>query len=300
MKILAAVVTHNRFKLLQRCYGSILQQTKSPNEILIVDNDSTDETHEYFKDSECTYIRQENTGSAGGWNTAIGYALDNNFDFIWLMDDDGFPDREALEELTKNFNNDFSCLSSIVISENNHEKFVFPFPKLSSNNLPSLFSLPRKYYTVRSIQRYLNNNQYHYVHLFNGALISTTAIRTIGNVDTSYYMFGDEVDFFFRLQKAGKVRSQFSSKHYHPDVSKRLLNQKKIYFYLRNSIILNKKYFDHFFIRSLLNIIAILIRVSVRNGFFSLISLFFGKLKTSFFLGIFHGITNYKSYDKFK
>ena len=139
MKILAAVVTHNRFKLLQRCYSSILQQTKLPNEILIVDNDSSDETHDYFKDLDCIYIRQENTGSAGGWNTAIGYALDNNFDAIWLMDDDGFPDIKALEELTKNFKNDFSCLSSVVISENNHEKFVFPFPKLSPSNLPTLF-----------------------------------------------------------------------------------------------------------------------------------------------------------------
>ena len=45
-------------------------------------------------------ITQENLDSAGGWSRAIKFALENNFDFIWLMDDDGYPDSRALEVLT--------------------------------------------------------------------------------------------------------------------------------------------------------------------------------------------------------
>ena len=59
-------------------------------------------------------------------------------------------------------------------------------------------------------------------------------------------MFGDEVDYFYRLSSVGKISTFFDAKHYHPDVSLRKLDNKKIYFYLRNSIILNKKYFNHF------------------------------------------------------
>ena len=44
-------------------------------------------------------------------------------------------------------------------------------------------------------------------------------------------MFGDEVDYFFRLRKVGKVRSLITSYHYHPDVSKRPLNGQIVLLY---------------------------------------------------------------------
>ena len=34
------------------------------------------------KSINCSYIRQSNSGSSGGWNTAIAYALENKFDAI--------------------------------------------------------------------------------------------------------------------------------------------------------------------------------------------------------------------------
>ena len=78
MRILAAVVTHNRLSLVQRCYQKIKDQSYLPSEILIIDNDSNDGTQEYFKSINCSYIRQSNSGSSGGWNTAIAYALKIN------------------------------------------------------------------------------------------------------------------------------------------------------------------------------------------------------------------------------
>ena len=37
----------------------------------------------------------------GRLEQAIKFALENDFDFIWLMDDDGYPDSRALEVLTE-------------------------------------------------------------------------------------------------------------------------------------------------------------------------------------------------------
>ena len=42
------------------------------------------------------HINQDNLGSSGGWRRAIKYAIDNGFDYVWMMDDDGFPDKFAL------------------------------------------------------------------------------------------------------------------------------------------------------------------------------------------------------------
>lgn len=299
MKVLAAIVTHNRLRLVRRCYENLKAQSCMPSEILIIDNDSTDGTEDFFRLEKCSYIKQANTGSSGGWNTAIDYALNGDFDAIWLMDDDGYPAKSALEVLLQGFHSNDSCISSVVLNENSQYKFVFPFPKIYKTKLPVIFGIPRKYYSINSIKKKLDNRRYPYVHLFNGALISINAIRKIGNVSTEFFMFGDEVDYFYRLNRVGNVSTLFDAKHYHPDVSSRRLNKKKIYFYLRNSIILNKRYFDHYFIRSCLNIIALSLRVLKRNGLRDFLSLFLGKYKTAFFLGINHGFSGNMSNDRF-
>ena len=282
MKILASVVTYNRLELLKRCFTHIQSQSRAPDEILIIDNKSTDGTESYFNQGICKYIRQENLGSSGGWNTAIRYAQQNGFDAIWLMDDDGFPDKDALLELERNISLKHSCISSIVLCEDNKDRFVFPFPKISKHGLPSLFSFPRKFEKLSILNSSNSSKEYPFVNLFNGALIRVSSTKAIGNVNTDYFMFGDEVDYFFRLRKVGIVSSLKAAKHYHPDVTKRPLTKVKIYYYLRNSIILNKKYFNFYLIRSFFNIIAIMLRVPLRNGFLNFFSLFFWKLERGF------------------
>ena len=58
--------------------------------------------------------------------------------------------------------------------------------------------------------------------------------------------------------------------HYHPSINKpwTLI---KIYFYIKNSIYLNYKYFDYPFVRSILNIFVIFLRVLKEqwNNFFT-------------------------------
>jgi glycosyltransferase involved in cell wall biosynthesis len=44
MKILAAIVTYNRSKLLERCIDHILGQTRKPDGLIVINNSSTDDT----------------------------------------------------------------------------------------------------------------------------------------------------------------------------------------------------------------------------------------------------------------
>ena len=97
MKILVSIITHNRIDLLSRCIDSVELQSRMPDKILVIDNGSTDGTKATLKHRGIESISQENVGSAGGWHKAISVALDENFDAIWLMDDDGFPEKNALK-----------------------------------------------------------------------------------------------------------------------------------------------------------------------------------------------------------
>ena len=106
MRVTAVVVTYNRLMLLKECIGALLDQDCEDMDILLVDNHSTDGTIEYIKsllDNEKVeaLFLENNLGGAGGFYEGIKYAIKNNTDWLWLMDDDTIPDKNACSELCK-------------------------------------------------------------------------------------------------------------------------------------------------------------------------------------------------------
>ncbi len=108
MKICTVVVTFNRYELLKECLDALLSQTLKTH-ILVVDNASTDGTDikivedSYLKNENIIYKRlTQNSGGAGGFHIGVKYALDNQYDYVWLMDDDAEPELDALEILVNN------------------------------------------------------------------------------------------------------------------------------------------------------------------------------------------------------
>jgi rhamnopyranosyl-N-acetylglucosaminyl-diphospho-decaprenol beta-1,3/1,4-galactofuranosyltransferase len=282
VKVLAVVVTFNRQKLLARCIENIQNQSRPPDEILVINNSSTDSTEEFLTKEKINFITQPNLGSAGGWHRGLSYAQINNFDTCWLMDDDGYPDKFSLEKLCKEFSTTTSCLSSIVVEEEQTDRFVFPMPKLNNKNLPVLTSFQRKFTSIHS-KSLSNQAQYPFVHLFNGALISILATKKIGNVETDFFMMGDEVDYFFKLRSVGEVASLMDAKHYHPAVRKRPYSNIKVYYLIKNTIILHNRYFDKPFLRNFGLIIVTFFRVLKRNGLI-FTAIFFLSFKNNFFI----------------
>ena len=299
MKILASVLTHNRKNLLKRCISALDNQTRKGFDILIIDNGSTDGTMEMLNDLKSRHhamdvITQENLGSAGGWSRAIKFALENDFDFIWLMDDDGYPDSKALEVLTEflqSHKNKLSCVSSIVLNENDHNKLVFNLPILDKYGYPKLFGFKRKFRSKKDLIRNQIIDTYPFAHLFNGALISLEAVRNIGNVNKDFYIYGDEVDYFFRLRKFAPIYTIIHAKHFHPDVSSRPYNIKKIYYLLKNNLILFEKHFNFPNTRKIISIALLLIRIALRDRLTMSISLILGPNSHYFYKAIYRGLS---------
>jgi rhamnopyranosyl-N-acetylglucosaminyl-diphospho-decaprenol beta-1,3/1,4-galactofuranosyltransferase len=291
MRILAAVVTHNRCALLQRCLEHIEVQTRKPDALLVVNNASTDDTVSMLSDRGTIFVSQENLGSAGGWNRCIQYALDEGFDAVWLMDDDGFPDANALAALEQALSPGAACASSVVVKEDAPAEFVFPFPMLNAKGLPVLFGSFRKLHRIKDLEDFSPGGIYPFAHFFNGALIDVSAVRLVGNVESSFFMSGDEVDYFFRLRAVGKVFSVIEAKHMHPDVSKRPYTPAKVYYYLKNTLILNNRYFDRPGIRHCLAVLAVLIRIAQRNGWIEMFFYIGGRHAPAFYAAISRGLS---------
>jgi len=103
-KICAVVVTFNRHDKVTRVIDHLLAQTQRPDQVLVIDNASTDDTAQalapYEDDGRVKVVRlPSNTGGAGGFSTGMAMAYEQGFDFVWLMDDDCYPEHDALDEL---------------------------------------------------------------------------------------------------------------------------------------------------------------------------------------------------------
>jgi GT2 family glycosyltransferase len=277
MKILAAIVTYNRSKLLERCVDNVLSQTRPPDGLVVINNSSTDDTEAMLTRKGVDFVTQPNLGGAGGFNRAIAYTIEQGYDAVWLMDDDGFPGAEALAHLQASLAPGVACVSSVVLREDDPANLVFPLPVLDRDKMPAIFAWPRKITSLEELRRRTSGQLYPFAHLFNGVLVSAEAIRAIGNVETGYFIFGDELDYMMRLRQWGEVLSHVDAHHFHPDVARRPLSDMKIYFYIKNTIILNRLYYNKAPLRNVLTVGVGLARMALRNGVGEAASFMFGR-----------------------
>ena len=119
--VLAVVVTYNRLELLKQCVAALEAQTAGCD-ILIIDNASTDGTERYGEEKQgpgLVYERlKENTGGAGGFQYGVRWGTEQGYNYLWLMDDDTLPEKEALEKLLEAgvaLENRYGWLSSMTL-----------------------------------------------------------------------------------------------------------------------------------------------------------------------------------------
>lgn len=102
-KVSIIVPTHNRVEKLKRALDSILKQTYSEIEVIVVDDGSTDSTWDILKeyqekDKRIIPIHQENKGVSVARNVGIQKATGTYVNFV---DDDDFIEKDIIEKLVK-------------------------------------------------------------------------------------------------------------------------------------------------------------------------------------------------------
>jgi len=101
MKILVIIATYNAMQWADRCFNSILSSSVRP-EVFVVDNGSTDGTQAYIQEHYPEVMFQqskENLGFGKANNLGLQYALDHNFDYVYLLNQDAWIFPDTLEKL---------------------------------------------------------------------------------------------------------------------------------------------------------------------------------------------------------
>lgn len=100
MRILAHIHTFNDADIIDRTIEAILSQTRPVDGILVVDNGSTDGTLCQESIKHATVLRHgENLGTSGAVVSGMQFAIEHNYDWIWIFDADSIVQPDALEKL---------------------------------------------------------------------------------------------------------------------------------------------------------------------------------------------------------
>lgn len=101
-RIAAVVVAWNRVELLTETLNGLRSQTHPLDDIIVIDNASTDATPELLATHPAvthSVTMPTNLGGAGGFAAGIARAIERGADLVWIMDDDTIPSPTALAEL---------------------------------------------------------------------------------------------------------------------------------------------------------------------------------------------------------
>lgn len=101
--VASVTMAYNSERVLSRQMEALLRQTTPLQEIIVVDNASTDGTAEMLAERfpQVTVLRMSsNVGAGGALEAGIRYAaIKKRHDWVWTFDDDSVPDDDALQTL---------------------------------------------------------------------------------------------------------------------------------------------------------------------------------------------------------
>lgn len=213
-KVAVIIVTYNRRELLCQCLEKISQQSVPVNTIIVVDNASIDNSEGYIRDqgwfekSPLQWLRlSENEGGAGGFHNGLKEALASDCQFVWLMDDDGYPEKDCLERLLRTINSN-EIVGPIVLNSRNTTELSFAFRKPGTKLVLN---------TAKEVLNLYGEDCENILFPFNGTLLSLDTVTKIGLPKKEYFIWGDETEYILRAKKCGlSVRTINSAKFYHP------------------------------------------------------------------------------------
>lgn len=243
------VLNFNGHKDTIECVNSLKNISYKNYKIIIVDNNSTDDSEEILKEKFSEYIfiqTGKNLGYAGGNNYGINYALKHNADYICILNNDTIVSENYLSELVSYMENNINCgMIGPAILESNSEDII-----QSTGGVVNLLKgdvLPiNNGKALNQVDSIINCD---YV---GGAciLVRCEVIKKIGLIPEAYFLFFEETEWCYHAKNIGYSIICLTKSHvFHKGsisintvlgLSEYLMERNRIVFVKRNADILTK------------------------------------------------------------
>jgi len=154
------------------------------------------------------YVRMnENTGGAGGFYEGQKRAYDRGFDWLWLMDDDGFAPENCLEIILSDAKkNSLKALNPLVVNKEDNTKLSF--------GLAGDMMLTEE--TILKADE--NGLIFNKANPFNGTFLHKDIMAKCGFIKKEMFIWGDETEYSLRISKNGfSYATTCNVKYFHPE-----------------------------------------------------------------------------------
>lgn len=250
IKVLISILNWNNWSNTVATVNSVLKSEHKTFKIIVIDNNSVDDSGMRIKGAFPeieVWALNENVGYAGAHKKAADFAVRNHFDLLWILNNDVEVFPFTLSELINAYErNGVSLLGSVSLKEDGKTINVGGGAELISNEIDT----SKKYNQFEGQNFFESALQERAVADIEGAsfIIPVSVIRQHGFMDTRFFLYGEEVDYCYRLRKnhnipsiivpaARVIHRSSSSFNLSPD-----LPLIKLYYFTRNTHWLHYKY----------------------------------------------------------
>lgn len=278
------VVNYNVKEFLFNLLVSIEKASKDlQTEIIIVDNASEDGSVEFIKEKFPQVTLIEN-------DTNLGFSKANNLGlkiatgkYILLLNPDTLVQENTFTEMIKFFEEhpDAGMSGCKILNPDGTLQLAcrrsFPGPWTSFSKVTGLSSLfPKSKLFARYNLTYLNENEINEVDAISGSfmMIRKEVYEKIGGLDEIFFMYGEDLDWCYRVQKAGyKVYYVPATQilHYKGESTKRSSLDETKFFYQAMHLFVRKHLATSFLVEIILRSAIFIRRIFAFIGRYNLI-----------------------------
>lgn len=255
MELSVIIVNYNVKYFLEQCLASVQKAMPGVSgEVIVVDNASQDGSLDYLipRFPFARFIANtKNTGFAKACNQAYAEAKGK---YILFLNPDTVVPENAFSKCTGFFEQTPDCGALGVRMVDGSGDFLkeskrgFPTPLVSFYKLTGLARLfPRSKIFARYHLGHLSQHKTHEVDVLAGAfmMVRKALLDQIGSFDESFFMYGEDIDLSYRIQKAGFKNYYFADVtilHFKGESTRKgSLNYVKL-FYSAMSLFVKKNY----------------------------------------------------------
>lgn len=246
--ICAVICNWNKQDDVVQCVNSVLKSSYPDLDVVVVDNASTDDSVKILKETFSNKIKiienTKNLGGAGGFNTGLEYAInENKYQSVWLLDNDVKVDNSCLEELVKELRKspETAIVGSLILRMD------------SPSTLQELGAFINK----KTFQREANKRDFSIHEIGDKAekvdyvpacslLVDMEKLKEIGIMDEEYFLYFDDVEWCTRFKKAGyEVLATPHAKVWHKEGGRGKTSSLPVYYTWRNHLYFFLHYLSH-------------------------------------------------------
>jgi GT2 family glycosyltransferase len=287
LKISVIIVNYNVCYFLEQTLISVYKALKNiSGEVFVVDNASVDSSVEMVKKlfPSCILIEnEENLGFSKANNQAIKKAQG---EYILLLNPDTVVQENTFTSCCEYLDNHpYAGALGVKMVDGKGEflpesKRGLPTPLVALYKIVGLSALfPKSKTFGRYYLGYLDTDEINEVDVLSGAflLVRSSLIEKIGGLDESYFMYGEDIDFSYRIKQAGFKNIYFPQTqiiHYKGE-STRKSSINYVFVFYGAMILFAKKHFTG----TKLGILSLLIQTTIYvRAFLAILKRFFDKI----------------------